>query len=235
MWYPENKKELEKGLDKFLSKNVNINSKNIHGGVVPHAGYEFSGEVAGKAFSVLKNKKIEKAIVLGPSHYIAFHGILTSNKKQIETPLGKVKLFNKNFAEGNIHEEHSVNNQIPFLQKLGVKEIMPLVVGEITNSEAKIIAEELSKIDALFVFSSDLSHFFPYEKAVQKDKETIKIIEELDFKNFEKIDACGFFPLLIFFHLCQIKNWKPKLVEYKNSGDVTKDKTSVVGYAGFYF
>ena len=75
----------------------------------------------------------------------------------------------------------------------------------------------------------------PYELAIKKDKQTIKIIEKLDFKNSEKIDACGKNPLLILMHLCKIKKYKPKLIEYKNSGDITKDKKSVVGYASFYF
>ncbi len=234
-WYPEDKKELMKELDELLSQKNKISPKEIHGLIVPHAGYEFSGKVAGKTFSLLKDKKIEKAIVLGPSHYIPLHGVLTSNKKQIETPLGKIKLFNKDFKFEGIEKEHSINNQIPFLQKLGIREIMPLMVGEITDEEAKEIAEKISDIKALYIFSTDLSHFLPYENAVKKDKITIKLIEELNIKNFEKIDACGFFPLMIMMHLCKTKNWKPKLIEYKNSGDVTEDKSSVVGYAGFWF
>jgi AmmeMemoRadiSam system protein B len=233
MWFPQDKKELEKKLDEFLDYKTKFPNK-VHGIIVPHAGYEFSGKIAGKAFSFMKNKKIENVIIVGPSHYTPLKGVITSDKKYFETPLGKIKLFNKDFKGGDIEIEHSIKNHVPFLQKLGIKEVMPLMVGEITNEEAKKIAEKISKIPAFYVFSTDLSHFFPYEKAIEKDKETIRLIENLDLENFPKIDACGFFPLLILFYLCKIKNWKPKLIEYQNSGDVTKEKSSVVGYASFW-
>jgi len=238
MWYPQEKEELERELDMFLNGGK-INRKkpqmSAHGLIVPHAGYEFSGKIAGKAFSLIKNQKIKRAVILGPSHYFPLSGALTSNKEKWETALGDVKIFKTDFKEAKIEQEHSIDNQIPFLQRLGIKEIMPLVIGELTNGQAKEIAEKLSKIPALYVFSTDLSHFLPYEQALKKDKETIKLIENLDLKNFHKIDACGFYPLLVMMHLCKLKNLKPHLVEYKNSGDITGEKSSVVGYASFWF
>jgi len=229
-WYPQNKKELIKVLDKFLKVNKEI--KKVHGLIVPHAGYEFSGEIAGKAFGLLKDKKIEKAVVLGPSHYVGFEGVRACEK--LETPLGKVKIIENDFEKVNY--EHSIENQIPFLQKLNPDiEVLPLVVGELSNENAKKIAEKILEIDAVYIFSTDLSHFLAYEKAVKIDKKTIEIIENLDVNNFEKIDACGKFSLLILMHLCNLKNWKPKLIEYENSGDIIDDKNSVVGYASFWF
>jgi len=234
-WYPENKKELEDILDKFLQSDLRENKK-INGIIVPHAGYIFSGAIAGKAFSLLKNKKTERAIILSPSHYIPVHGILTSNKDYWETPLGKIKISKEfDFKEFSVEKEHAIDNQVPFLQKLGFKEIIPLLVGEITNKEAEKIAEKIKNFDGIFIFSTDLSHFFPYDLAVFKDKQTIKIIENLDFNNTEKIDACGIYPLMILMNLCKIKAWKPKLIEYKNSGDVIGDKNSVVGYSALIF
>ena len=233
-WYPQDKEELNEMLDEFLRKNGV--KKEIHGLIVPHAGYVFSGAVAGAGFCFLKNSDKKKAIVIGPSHYIGFRGVKVFSKDKIETPLGEIKIMENNFDSiENLDQEHSVNNQIPFLQKLGFKEVLPLVVGEINDEEAKEIAKKLSEIDAVYIFSTDLSHFLNYEEAVRVDKRSIKIIEELDFKNFDKIDACGIFPLLILMHLCKSKGWKPKLIEYKNSGDVTGDRSSVVGYASFLF
>ncbi|MBU4069910.1 MAG: AmmeMemoRadiSam system protein B [Nanoarchaeota archaeon] len=229
-WYPQNPDELNTILSDFLS-NKESSRKNIHGLVVPHAGYEFSGKIAGKAFSLLKNNKINKAIILGPSHYSGFRGI--KSLKNVKTPLGKIKIPDNEFKE--LDYEHSVENQIPFLQKLNFKKVLPLVVGEISNAEAKQIAEYLSKEKAVYIFSTDLSHFFPYDVAVKKDNQSIKIIENLDIEAWDKIDACGKYPLLIMMHLCRIKNWKLGLVEYKNSGDVTGDKNRVVGYASFFF
>ncbi|MDD5193601.1 MAG: AmmeMemoRadiSam system protein B [Candidatus Nanoarchaeia archaeon] len=237
MWYPESKQELEDFIDQsFKQKTIKYKPlTKIQGLIVPHAGYEYSGAIAGKAFSLLKNRKIKKAIILGPSHYANLSGAVTSDLKEWKTSLGNIKLFNKNFPEGDIEPEHSIKNQVPFLQKLNFKEIMPLMIGNINNEQAKEIAEKISKIKAVYIFSTDLSHFYNYKNAVQTDKNTVQIIESLDFDNFKNVDACGYFPLLIMMHLCKILKTKPHLIEYKNSGDVTWDKSSVVGYASFYF
>jgi len=226
MWYPKNKQELKKTLNSFINPNP---KKDIHGIIVPHAGYEFSGAIAGKAFSLLP--KSEKAIVLTPSHYITFRGLATL--KTIETPLGKMKITPNPYEK--LDYEHAIDNQIPFLQLLEYKEVLPLVVGQITNKEAEKIAKELSKEKGIFVISTDLSHFLSYEQAVKNDKQTIKVIESLDTNKSSQIDACGAYPLLIAMHLCKLKGWKPKLIEYKNSGDIIGDKSQVVGYASFYF
>ena len=228
-WYPSNKKELDSLLNKFMQNKTK--AKEVHGLIVPHAGYSYSGSVAGKAFALLKNSKIKKAVVIGPSHYVAFSGLRALRK--IKTPFGEMKVSENNLEK--LEHEHSVENQIPFLQKLGFKEVLPFVVGEISEKQAKEIAEEISKIKAIYIFSSDLSHFFPYEDAVKRDKKTIEIIEKLDIKRKEQIDACGIYGLEIMMELCKIKSWKPRLIEYKNSGEITGDKSSVVGYASFEF
>lgn len=237
MWYPENKKELESFIEGSFKQKIDLDKKpkNIHGLIVPHAGYEYSGKIAGKAFALLGNKKINKAIIIGPSHYIPTNKALTTNKKELLTPLGPIKTFNLDFETSDIDEEHSINNQIPFLQKSGIKEVLPLMIGSITNEQAKEIAENISKINAVYIFSTDLSHFLKYEDAVKKDKKTIDIIKDQDKEDFGKIDACGIFPLMILFYLCDILKIRPRLIEYKNSGDMTGDKSSVVGYASFFF
>lgn len=236
MWYPESKKELESFIEKSFNQELKKIPKKINGLIVPHAGYEYSGMIAGKAFSLLKNKKIEKAIVLGPSHHINTNKALTSDKFNLETPLGKTDLFDIGFQTSDISQEHSINNQIPFLQKLNIKKILPLMIGNITNEQALEIAKKIIKQDAIYIFSTDLSHFHSYENANKIDKSTIKIIENLELENFQNIDACGYYPLLVLFHLCKILNTTPKLIEHKNSGDITKDKNhGVVGYASFWF
>lgn len=248
-WYPQDKKELIDLLNKLISNNKDNNLKinNIHGLMVPHAGYAYSGKIAGSAFGLLKDNKswqeskLKKAIILGPSHYVAFSGVRAINK--IKTPLGEVKIIKNNFQK--LEYEHSVINQIPFLQKLNPRmEILPLVVGNLTSEDSKKYAEMINKMitkETILVISTDLSHFLDYNSAVKKDKETIKIIESFGSKNklnpyeLKDIDACGIFPLLILMQLCKINKWSPKLIQYKNSGDIIKDKSSVVGYASFYF
>ena len=232
VWFPQEKEKLNDTLKKFMSQEVEKPSSMIHGLIVPHAGYVFSGKIAGKAFALLKNKKIEKAIVIGPSHYMGFEGIRVLNS--VETPLGKPKIPENSFEK--LEYEHSVHNQIPFLQKLNPNiEVLPLVVGELSNEKAKNFAEKISKINGLYVFSTDLSHFLNYDEATKTDKKSIEVLRGLNISRFEEIDACGKFSLLIMMHLCKLKNLKPHLIEYKNSGDVTGDKSQVVGYASFWF
>ena len=233
MWYPSDKHELNQQLSQFLKTGKH--KKPPIGVIIPHAGYEYSGAIAGKAFSLIPENSIKKAVIIGPSHYVHLFEAATSNREFWETPLGKIKTFNTDFPTGDIDSEHSIKNQIPFLQKLGIQKIMPLMIGKITEEQAEDIAKKTSRIKALYIFSTDLSHFLKYEQAVERDKETIKIIESLDLNNFKFIDACGYFPLLVLLYLCKIKKTKPKLIQYKNSGDITGDKDSVVGYASFWF
>ena len=234
MWFPESKPELINVLNDYL-KEPDISLKKLNGIIVPHAGYEFSGRIAGEAFSLLKRKHIKRAIVIGPSHYVYLDDVLTSNLDFWKTPLGKIKTFNLDFLRGDIQKEHSIMNQVPFLQNLGFKEFLPLMVGSISLEKAGKIADKLALEKALFVFSTDLSHFLPYDEAVKKDKETIEAIESLNLEKFKGLDACGLYPLKILLHLCKIKKTKPHLIEYKNSGDITGDKSGVVGYSSFWF
>jgi AmmeMemoRadiSam system protein B len=115
---------------------------------------------------------------------------------------------------------------------LGIKKVLPSVVGKLSQDDAKKIARQFSDFSGLFVFSTDLSHFFEYDKAKKYDTLSIESIKKLKSNN---IDACGINALKIFMELAKIKDWKPKLIEYKNSGDIILDKSSVVGYASFIF
>jgi len=239
VWYPQDKEELNKVLENYLSKKSETrkDKKEIHGLIVPHAGYEFSGEIAGKTFSFLTREPRQKAIILSPSHYLAIGGAYTHNENIWETPLGKIKIFDMGLPKINIKAEHAIGNQIPFLQKLGFEEIAPILTGDVSINEAKNIAKHLSSFNDLFIISTDLSHFLPYEEAAEKDEKTIGLIENLDTRGLLKEDncACGIFPLIILMELCKIKRWKPELIMYKNSGDITGIKDSVIGYAGMIF
>lgn len=236
-WYPKNREKLKRALELFLTSSNRSHRKEINGLIVPHAGYIYSGAIAGKAYSLLKENMNNKAIILSPSHYLPLKGVKTHNQLIWQTPLGNVSITKADFRKGDIKEEHAIDNQIPFLQKLGFKEILPLIVGEIDIEEAKNIALYLSEFEGIFIISTDLSHFLNYEEANKKDKQTIEAIENLDSNKLMTIKnpACGIFPLLIFIELAKIKDWKPRLVEYKNSGYITGDKESVVGYCSMVF
>jgi hypothetical protein len=231
-WYVQDKTELNSILENFLNHKTKKIYENINGVIVPHAGYEFSGKVAGKSYSFLKAKRV---LILAPNHYDYFKGVLTHNEKYWQTPLGKISVIESDFKKINLKQEHSIDNQIPFLQKIGVEEILPLSVGKVSLEEAKEIANKIKNFNGKFVVSTDLSHFHEEKEANLLDKRTIELIENLDMENYEKIDACGVYPLIVLMQLCKIKNWKPKLLEYKTSGSITDDFSNVVGYAGFVF
>jgi AmmeMemoRadiSam system protein B len=242
-WYPQNKEQLNKVLDVFLSQKGRIIKEEVHGLIVPHAGYAYSGEIAGKAYSLLKNKENNKnktAIILSPSHYFTLNEAVSHNKKTWQTPLGTINILNNDFKKADISQEHAIDNQLPFLQKLGFKNILPLLVGEISLTQARNIAKELLNYineQTILIISTDLSHFLPYEEAKTKDSQTIDAITKLNSDKLIKIEncACGIFPLSVMIELCKIKHLKPKLLEYKNSGDITGDKSSVVGYVSMAF
>ena len=250
-WYPSDPEKLKQDIESYLSESEKdekvqeIKSKiektenEIHGLIVPHAGYEFSGSVAAKAYSLLRDKegksKFKKAIIIAPSHQAIFRGV--SSIYKLETPLGEMPITKNKYSPGSY--EHAIDNQIPFLQYLGVEEVLPLVIGQVSMSEIDSIAEEILKKkekDTIIVVSTDLSHFLPYKQAQTIDKISIKTIESLK-DSPEDIDACGRAALLIMMEACRQKDWKPELIEYKNSADTMPSlgKEKVVGYASMVF
>ena len=235
MWYPLEKEELQELLSSYLDEELakRHKQKPEKGIIVPHASYEFSGKIAAQAYSKIKGA--QRAIIFSPNHYFPLKGLVSHNESSWETPLGKIKIIPNDLRKANLNEEHAIDNQIPFLQKLNIQEILPIVVGQITLEEARIYAKQFEDFKGVFIFSTDLSHFLDYDSAKARDNRTIKTIENLDLSNTDKIDACGIYPLLIFLQLAKLKGWKPKLLEYKNSADINNNKDKVVGYASFSF
>ncbi len=237
-FYPANKKELETMIGKFLKNapSLDIKPKSL---IVPHAGCIYSGQVAAHAYSLLKNYKKQKIILLGPSHFVYFNDVAADANDYWETPLGKVKLMQNNFLkieEAHVNE-HCLEVQLPFLQKtLENFEILPLVAGDINPKEISERMISLLNDDTMLIISSDLSHYNNYETAAKIDKNTISAIQTLDYSKAKKeADACGKIPIMAAMDIAKKLGWRCKLLEYKNSGDVTQNKSAVVGYASFAF
>ena len=132
--------------------------------------------------------------------------------------------------------EHSVENQIPFLQKvLKNFQLVPITVGQTDPAElADAINAQLDD-NTLIVVSTDLSHFYPYEQAKVLDGRFIKAVYDLDIDRAENQEACGKVGVLALMHLAKRKGWQPQLLDYRNSGDTSGDKSRVVGYAAIAF
>ncbi len=132
--------------------------------------------------------------------------------------------------------EHSLEVQLPFLQRTLKKfSILPVVYGEVDPEAAAKVLVKFIDDRTLLVVSSDLSHYYPYEIAKQLDTGCVRSICDLDIKEMAREEACGKAPILTLMEIARQKGWKAKLLDCRNSGDVTGDKTRVVGYAAIAF
>lgn len=257
-FYPNDKEELAKRVDDFLS---NAGRADVQGRIlaliVPHAGYDYSGQVAAYSFKQLENTRFKKIIIISPSHYVGFDGISIYNKGSFETPLGLVKIDeelagriiqrNKRFIfYPEAHQkEHAIEVELPFLQRIYKDKdfrIVPIVMGSPASEDIKILSDALYDVadnDTLIIISVDLSHYYPYDKAVALDASGINAVKNLDPDQLVRqindkateIDAPVAVLAMIVF--ANHSGAKAELLKYANSGDVTGDKSRVVGYSSF--
>ena len=132
--------------------------------------------------------------------------------------------------------EHSVEVQVPFLQKtLQHFKILPVVFGDADPEQvAKVLAGMIDD-KTVVIASSDLSHYHSYDEARELDNRCVRAICNLDIDEMKHQEACGHLPILTLMHLARLKGWKPQLLDCRNSGDVTSEKDRVVGYAAIGF
>jgi len=265
-FYPEEKRELIKMIERFLKEaKIDKIKGEIFGILVPHAGYIFSGFVAAHCYKLIEGKDFETVILIGDSHYEYFDGVSIWDRGEWETPLGRAKVdeeltkeilnFSKRFfVKDSAHLfEHSLEVQIPFLQKvLKNFKILPIIFGSEDKDWkdlAKAILKLMEKKKILIVASSDLSHYPPYEVALEVDKRTIDGILSLDPEKFkEKIEnlkrlfpdvdtfACAQDTIKTILEISKNKKAKAKLLKYQNSGDtIYGEKSQVVGYGAICF
>ncbi len=255
-FYPSNKNELNSELEGYLNK---AEEKTLSGEVIglisPHAGYIYSAPVAAYSFNQIKNSDIEIAIVLAPSHRARFDGASIIPAGTYETPLGGVAIDNKIGEELNkkshfsfieqVHKaEHSLEVQVPFLQKM-IKDfnIVPIIIGAVDVDTCRSIAEEIYTVlekenrKYSIIISTDLSHYHSYEGARQMDGRFIESLETFDendiynILNGNKAEACGQGPVLTGLMLCKkLGAKKVEVLKYANSGDTAGPKDQVVGY-----
>ncbi len=244
-FYSADKQSLQTEVKRCLAGNIDA-EENIKAVIVPHAGYCYSGKVAGAAYRLLAQQanNYNRAIILGPNHRVALQGLAVSHHNAFATPLGDVdidtKLRNQLLEKGLVNLgdeahrlEHSLEVQLPFLQMcLPDIKVLPIVVGSMATEAIVQLLQEVDKPDTLLVISTDLSHFHVYEQARLIDKATIKRMHNLA-TNLSGEEACGSNVLNGFFTYCTQQCWQMHFIDYKNSGDTGGDKTSVVGYVSF--
>lgn len=132
--------------------------------------------------------------------------------------------------------EHSLEVQLPFLQKtLTDFRLVPVIVGRADAAQAAAALDPLVDDQTLIVASSDLSHYHPYDEAQQRDASCVRAICDLDVQWMDSEEACGKGPILTLMHLARKKGWHTKLLDYRNSGDTSGDRSGVVGYTAIAF
>ncbi|HAL56157.1 MAG TPA: AmmeMemoRadiSam system protein B [Bacteroidetes bacterium] len=226
----------------------------LRGLISPHAGYVYSGSTAASGYRLLKGKKYDAVVVVGPSHREYFSGISIYPGDGFLTPLGEVPIHHEirealigqtkflKLSELGHRGEHSIEVQLPFLQKsLGAFSFVPVVIGNQRREYCLALGEALARVgrerNLLLVASSDLSHYHPYDEAVGLDRKVVEQIRAFDqdalmtLLEREQVEACGGGPVVAVMHASKAlgaNNAQP--LHYCNSGDITGEKDAVVGY-----
>lgn len=245
-FYPAGATELRKEVLSYMTgKKSSMKSPRLM--ISPHAGFVFSGPVAGKGFATL-NKETRRIFLIGPSHHVWFKGISIPEVTHYQTPLGMVgldldiveKLRKSSFvcsAKGAHEPEHCLEVQLPFLQvQLKDFKIIPILAGEIDPAQVAELLFPFLDETSLVIASSDLSHYYPNSKARQVDDNTVQDI--LTGKIDGEIDGCGKTPIQIIMHLAHKMNLKPHLLDARTSYETAPQFGSdsrVVGYASIIY
>lgn len=247
LFYPANAHELHEQINDFLAAASTIEQAPL-ALIVPHAGYVYSGPIAASAYVNLRplHNKIQRVVVLGPSHRVGFRGLATSSATFFTTPLGDIKLDTIITKQLNqlpqvqtmdaAHaQEHSLEVQLPFLQEvLGEFELVPIVVGDASaNDVAEVIDMAWQDDSTLIVISSDLSHYHEYSSAQKMDRHTCSAIESLNPDAIGVDDACGRHPVKGLLTVARQRGLQVHTLDLRNSGDTAGDRNQVVGYGAW--
>ena len=249
-FYPEAPERLRQAVRDYLSSDQPKAWPGPKAVIAPHAGYCYSGPVAGSAFKAwqLEADVIRRIVLLGPSHRIPFDGVALSSASAYSTPLGEVAVDQElarrvvslpgiELYEEAHTNEHSLEVEVPFLQcVLGEFTLLPLVVGEARPSEiAELLNEVWGDVETRIVVSSDLSHYLPYAAAQARDHETARAIEALEWEAIDDHQACGHVPVRGLLEAARQHGLAAHTVDLRNSGDTAGSRDRVVGYGAFAF
>jgi len=260
LFYPQNPQTLRAVVDDCLVQAVRPDRvPNAAGGalpvrasqpkalIVPHAGYVYSGPVAASAYSVLRDAahRIDRVVLIGPSHFVRFSGLAVSQADGFETPLGAVPIDEAARrkvlrvphvvpADAPHAHEHSLEVQLPFLQVvLGEFQVLPIAAGDAT---ARDVAAALESVwgdeNTLIVVSSDLSHYLAYAAARRVDAATTRAILDRS-TGLDAEQACGYVGINGLMQVARDRGLEVRWLDLRNSGDTAGERSRVVGYGAF--
>jgi len=260
-WYPGSPAALTAAVDRYLdtAEDAAPALRRLVALVAPHAGLMYSGPVAAYAYRQLRGRAIQLVVLVGPSHFVGFEGVSVYAAGGFDTPLGVAKVDDAVAAallaaSPVVHErssaharEHSLEMQLPFVKRLAPEaRIVPLVMGRQTRATASALADALAQAlagrDALLVASTDLSHYEPADVARELDAVVIDHIARFDADGLQQAldaqpaHACGGGPTVAVMRAARRLGATDAVVlKYADSGDVSGDKSSVVGYVAAAF
>ena len=255
-FYPASANDLKEMISSFVNKTAQ--KRDCFGCILPHAGYIYSGKVAACTISRIKIKNT--VVLLGPNHTGRGKTFSIMPQGSWQTPLGSLEidsllaglfLDQSRYLEADslAHlDEHSLEVELPILQyfrndfkivPLAIKTLDVFALAEVAEELANVVRENNLKDSVTFIASSDMTHYESQASAEKKDALAIEVILDLDEKKLEQIikkfeiSICGFAPLVILIKIAKLLGAKKgQLIKYQTSGDVSGDKSSVVGYAG---
>ncbi len=257
-FYPADSLELSKMVQGHLDSVENL--PEIDGQlmalIVPHAGLIYSGQIAAYGYKLLENSSIDNVILCGPSHRFPFQGLSVFGPfVNWKTPLGVVKCnnsicdklisFDKNIEiiRQAHQQEHSLEVQLPYLQTvLDNFELIPIAMGNQDKANIHLLAKALESIDSvkntIMIASSDWQHFRAASEGWKLDSLGLSCFENMDMNKLEQyleskqVEMCGGGPAAAVLRATMSKGAnKVKILKYGDSGDITGDKSNVVGYA----
>jgi len=258
-WYEGNAKKLAQRVDDFLSS---AQLPELDGEVVaviaPHAGHIYSGGVAGYAFATLQGRQPDLVAVIAPMHHPYYELLITTSHEAYRTPLGDIPVDKDALNELDVtlkselgfglspvsHDpEHSLEIELPFLQRALKSEwkLLPVMVRaqdpRVSEGLGKALANVLRERNAVIVASTDLSHFYNQQAALQYDRYMLDQIEAFDpvaafdAERTGKGFACGLGAFTaVLWAARELGADKVKVLRHATSGDVTGDFARVVGY-----
>ena len=256
-WYPGTGPALAAAVERNLA-HADGAALDVQGDltaiVAPHAGLIYSGPVAAHAYRLLRNRTFDVAVLVGPSHFVGFEGVSIYPSGGFATPFGVVPIdagcaaaIGAESAVVIEHpaahaREHSLEMQLPFLAHLAPGlPIVPLVMGHQTKEVAfalgGALAAALRGRKALLVASTDLSHYHDARTAAALDAVVIDCVSRLDADGLQRAleaqpdHACGGGPTVAVMQAARLAGARNAVVlNYADSGDVSGDKSAVVGY-----
>jgi AmmeMemoRadiSam system protein B len=246
-FYPGDPAQLGRTLDGFLDGDPAADTREVRALVVPHAGYVFSGALAGRAYRRLAAQaaRIRRVVLLGPCHRVWVPGMALPAADAFATPLGDItvedSLRRALAAERGVeicdeaHEqEHALEVQLPFLQRLLADfTVLPVIVGGAeTDAVASLVERCLDDPETLVVVSTDLSHFHGEPDARQRDARTARRVEALR-DDLSGEDACGAAPLNGLLRAARRRGMGIERVGLTNSAAAGGPATRVVGYGAW--